>query len=98
MHRSMSTFTMMLLAGGTAAAAEQGAPGEAAGSNDSLHVQEVVVTAQRREQNLQEVPLAVTAFTSDDVDRLQINDTVDLIYTVPNLIGNNNVGLGSSRL
>jgi iron complex outermembrane receptor protein len=88
---------MMLLAGGTAAAAEQGAPGEAAGSDDSLHVQEVVVTAQRREQNLQEVPLAVTAFTSDDVDRLQINDTVDLIYTVPNLIGNNNVGLGSSN-
>jgi iron complex outermembrane receptor protein len=94
MQRSISALTMMTLATGAAGAAQ---PGDSASGADELRVQEIVVTAQRREQNLQVVPLAVTAFTSDDVERLQIHDTVDLIYTVPNLIGNNNVGLGSSN-
>src|SRR5687767_6637325 len=36
---------------------------DAAGSEDSL--QEVVVTAQMREQNVQDIPLSITAVTGD---------------------------------
>lgn len=60
-------------------------------------VGDIVVTAQRREQSLQRVPVAVTAFNTRSMQQKQIRDTVDLIRFVPNLVGNNNVGLGSSN-
>jgi len=100
MHRSISAATLLMFAGAAAAADRSAASdpaSRATSAGSELHIQEIVVTAQRREQNLQNVPVAVTAFTADDVDRLQIHDTIDLIFTVPNLIGNNNVGLGSSN-
>lgn len=67
------------------------APAPAAG------LEEIVVTAQRRSQTLQRVPLAVTALTAQELAKRQVFETVDLLRTVPNLIGNNNVGLGSSN-
>ncbi len=45
----------------------------------------VTVTARKREETLQEVPVAVTAFTSDALDKLQIEDLGDLDAQVPNL-------------
>lgn len=64
---------------------------------EASRLEEVVVTAQRREQQLQNVPVAVTALSSDALERLQVRDTVDLLKLVPNLVGNSNVGLGSSN-
>jgi len=58
---------------------------------------DIIVTAQRREQSLQKVPLAVTAFGAADLAQRQVRDTIDLIRFIPNLVGNNNVGLGSSN-
>jgi iron complex outermembrane receptor protein len=43
------------------------------------------VTARKREETLQDVPVAVTAFTPDAVDRLNIEDLSDLDAQVPNL-------------
>jgi iron complex outermembrane recepter protein len=48
-------------------------------------VEEIVVTAQRREQTLQTVPLAVSAFGAQQAERLQINVTKDIGENVPNL-------------
>jgi len=48
-------------------------------------VEEIVVTAQRREQVLQNVPLAVSAFRADQVEKLQINTAKDIGENVPNL-------------
>jgi iron complex outermembrane receptor protein len=45
----------------------------------------VTVTARRREETLQDVPVAVTAFTPDMVDKLNIRDLGDLDAQVPNL-------------
>ncbi|ANY21139.1 Pesticin receptor precursor [Tsuneonella dongtanensis] len=45
----------------------------------------IVVTAQKREQSLQDVPIAVTAFSSDTLDNKTIDDAVDLSFSVPNL-------------
>lgn len=45
----------------------------------------VTVTARKREETLQEVPVAVTAFTADALDRLAIEDLGDLDAQVPNL-------------
>ncbi|MHC9085474.1 TonB-dependent receptor [Luteimonas sp. RIT-PG2_3] len=45
----------------------------------------VTVTARKREETLQEVPVAVTAFTSDALDKLNVEDISDLGGQVPNL-------------
>ena len=46
---------------------------------------EVVVTAQRREENLQTVPVAVTAISAQILEENHINSVADLSYLVPGL-------------
>ena len=41
-------------------------------------LEEIVVTAQKREQNLQETPVAVTAFADGYLDKFQIDDIEDI--------------------
>jgi iron complex outermembrane receptor protein len=48
-------------------------------------LEEIVVTAQRREENLQTTPVAVTAFTANALESLQIENTQDIAKAVPNL-------------
>ncbi|MEY4269880.1 MAG: Pesticin receptor precursor, partial [Pseudomonadota bacterium] len=45
----------------------------------------IVVTAQKREQNLQDVPIAITAFNAATLDNKAIDDVTDLSFSVPNL-------------
>lgn len=46
---------------------------------------DIVVTAQRREQNLQDVPVAVTALTGSKIADLGIRSSADIAGVVPNL-------------
>jgi iron complex outermembrane receptor protein len=48
-------------------------------------LEEVTVTARRREELLQEVPIAVSVFSSDDLRQLQAQDLGGLQGSVPNL-------------
>jgi len=48
-------------------------------------LQEVVVTAQRRTESLQRVPIAVTAVSGADLAARGLNDSLSLSDTVPNL-------------
>ena len=45
----------------------------------------VIVTAQKREQNIYEVPVAISAFTAETMERQGINDLTDIGKFVPNL-------------
>ena len=65
-------------------------------TGNELVLAEVTVTAQRTSASLQDVPISVTALSAEDIDRQQINNTLDVISKVPNLVGSNNVGLGSA--
>jgi iron complex outermembrane receptor protein len=60
---------------------------------------EITVTAQRREELLQNVPIAVTAVTEDTLDKLGIADTSDLKALVPSLNFSTAIGgLGLPRI
>jgi iron complex outermembrane recepter protein len=59
---------------------------------------DIVVTAQRREQALKDVPLAITAYTPETMKTLAVSKTVDLVDTIPNLVGSNNTSLGSANV
>ncbi|HEY5047734.1 MAG TPA: TonB-dependent receptor [Rhizomicrobium sp.] len=48
-------------------------------------VEQVVVTAQRRAESIQNVPIAVTAFTSADLNAHQITMAKDLQFATPNV-------------
>jgi iron complex outermembrane receptor protein len=69
---------------------EQDTPERATG------LETIVVTAERRAENLQEVPVSVSAFTESAIERRQIGSTLDVIRSVPNLVGSNNVGISSA--
>ena len=64
-------------------------------------LEEVVVTAQRREQNLQEVPVSVTAFTGATIEQANIRGMADYLAFTPNVaftegtsVGARGVGVG----
>ncbi len=48
-------------------------------------VGEIVVTAQRREQALQDVPVAVSAFSGDNLKEQRLETGQDLLLAVPNV-------------
>ncbi len=48
-------------------------------------LEEIVVTARRREENLQQVPLAITAFTAADIEARNIENTENLNVLLPNV-------------
>lgn len=57
---------------------------------------EVVVTAQRRTERLQDVPIAVTAFSEQALQAAQIEETTDLVRFTPSVTGGLNTGTGSA--
>lgn len=59
---------------------------QSAGADEGLvAIEEIIVTAQRREQALQDVPMAISAFTADDLQALQADKLDSLQGAVPNL-------------
>lgn len=48
-------------------------------------LEEVIVTAQRREQNLQEVPVSVTVFSGLEIEQANIRGAVDFLALTPNV-------------
>ena len=61
-------------------------------------LEEVVVTAQRRSEAIQDVPIAVTALTDAQLERLNVQETLDLVKLIPNTFGSNNTGLGTANV
>jgi iron complex outermembrane receptor protein len=66
-----------------AARAQQAQP--AATAADSSGLTEIVVTARRRAENLQDVPLAVTAISADTLQQDNVTSLADLNSFVPNM-------------
>ncbi len=80
-----------------ALSAPLGAASAQATSSAGDQIEEIVVTSQRREEKLQTVPLAVTAFSAASLQTNQINQTLDLAEFVPNMVAHNNTGLGTAN-
>ena len=68
MQRLLLAAAALVLAAGTAVAQE---------------LEEIVVTARKVEENLQEVPVAVTAFTAEQIEEAGLNDLFDISLATP---------------
>jgi iron complex outermembrane receptor protein len=66
-----------------------------AGGGESVGLEEVVVTAQKRSENLQTVPVSVTALTANQLQELKLDTSSALATQIPNLQVNGIVGEGS---
>lgn len=75
---AMAAVTLTSLGAPLAASAQSS-------TDDSIALEEIIVTAERRNANLQEVPVSMTSFSADDLAELQASDIGDLQSLVPNL-------------
>ena len=97
------TRHFMLLAAGSIFAsplayAQSPAGGESQASSTSLD--EVVVTARKRSETLADVPISVTAFTEQSLERLNIRSFDDYATQTPNLsfsYGTGELSYGGTR-
>ena len=48
-------------------------------------IEEIIVTAQKREQSVQDVSISVTSFSGEQVDDFGFEDTRDIFYQTPNV-------------
>jgi len=78
-----------------ALSAEQGYAADAtAATATDTNLVEIVVTAQRRAQNLQDVPAAVSAYSSADIANAMAHKVADIIVDTPNVTVNQPYGDG----
>lgn len=95
------TVFKLSLSGAAMAAALASAPAMAQDGQQTAQTQTglgtIVVTAQRREENVQEIPIAISAFNQAELENRGVSDALDLAQYVPNLVGLNNTGLGSAN-
>ncbi|WP_374529764.1 TonB-dependent receptor [Novosphingobium sp.] len=82
---STSRAVARLFLGASLIAVAAPALAQEAEENQGSGLDEIVVTAQKREQNLQDVPLAISAISAEKVEKLGISDSRDLSGMAPNV-------------
>jgi outer membrane receptor protein involved in Fe transport len=77
----LSTISIASLSIGSAAFAQDNTPQASDAADDNV----IVVTATKREQTLQEIPISVSVTTAESIERSQVRDLIDLQTLVPSL-------------
>lgn len=91
----LASATQLLLAGAAwPALAQQPAPAPAS----AVQLDAVVVTATRRDESVQEVPINITAVTREEIRSQNLKDLSDLVRTVPGLFLVDQGGRDANRL
>ncbi len=91
---SLLITTAMLLAGTGMARAQQAASPRPAAADEG----EIVVTAQKREQRLSDVPIAVTAIGGDALEQMRVQGVADAIGRTPGVSAITSTSLGGTSL
>ena len=67
----------LFIGSGTAAYAQN--------AEQAVSVDDIIVTAQKREESIRDVPIAVSAFTADMLDSMKIEGGSELLRAIPNV-------------
>ncbi|MFC4292430.1 TonB-dependent receptor [Sphingorhabdus arenilitoris] len=86
----LSTISIAALGAGNIAYAQNNAPADEnaedqADDNSGFGENDIVVTATKREQTLQEIPVAVTVTSAESIEKAQVRDLADLQTIAPTL-------------
>jgi len=68
-----------------ASTSAQPAQAESEGQDQSQYSNDIIVTAQKRRESMQDVPIAMSAFTSKALDEMKIEGGSELVRAVPNI-------------
>ncbi|MEM1187370.1 MAG: TonB-dependent receptor [Pseudomonadota bacterium] len=79
----IATAVAALIAGSSFSAIAQDQPRRSSGA---ALLEEVVVTARKREEASQDVPLSISAFNSDQLDALKVRNLTDLAVSMPSVV------------
>jgi iron complex outermembrane receptor protein len=82
---ALAGASLLALVAATAARAQTAPPQPSAPARAGVTVSEVVVTARRRRERLQDVPQSVNAVTADTLQKLQLKQFQDIQTVVPGL-------------
>jgi outer membrane receptor protein involved in Fe transport len=101
-HRSQISYAVAAILGGASfAASGQVQPaagsGAAPGEANSEALAEITVTAQRRTERMQDVPIAMQALTAQTLEQLNVSTFDDYLKYVPNVTAASN-GPGQNEL
>lgn len=88
-------FFAMVAAASPVVAMAQNA--QSAETEENYGLSEITVTAQRRTESVQDVPIAISAFDSNELATRGVSSALEVTQFVPNLVGINNTGLGSAN-
>lgn len=69
---------------------------ESSVQQDTNAVQDIVVTAQKREQSISKVGISITALSSDALEKSGIKDSMSIVNSVPNMENSAIYGPGSN--
>ncbi|MEW6374074.1 MAG: TonB-dependent receptor [Pseudomonadota bacterium] len=84
LNRSAAALLALSSSAMGAAHAQQASGAPAPDGEAASDVQKVVVTARRREESLQDVPVSVTAFSADQLSKQGVPDVTALALALPN--------------
>ena len=82
---SKKTLSYAIVAILTAASAGTARAADAPGVDSSSGLEEVTVTAQRRTENLQDVPISIQALTGDTLAKLNVQTFDEMVKYLPNV-------------
>src|SRR5262245_40025131 len=85
-----------ILAAHAGAAAYGAPPAEETGAPAGT-ISEVVVTAQRRSENIQDVPIAIQALTGETIKDLNVTNFDDFVRYLPN-VSSSSAGPGQTQV
>lgn len=84
---SRIAIAVALIAPGTAWAQDAAPPAQTEAQSDGQSgIEDIIVTAQRREERLQDVPIAITAVSGDSLARSGVTDTRQLTQSMPSVV------------
>lgn len=72
-----------------------GAPAAREASGETFRG-EILVTARKREENVQEIPIAITAFSDDDLESRSMRDLASIADFIPNVDFSASAGTGGA--
>jgi len=87
---SKLSYAIAVILSGSAAGIVQAAPAPDTGATADTTLTEITVTAQRRSENMQDVPISMQALTGQTLQQLNISTFDDYIKYLPNVTTANN--------
>ena len=94
-HSKLSYAIAAILGGGAYGNAFSANSTDTSSAGDQI--QEIIVTAQRRSENIQDVPIAIQALTGETLGQLNVTNFDDLVRYLPN-VSSSSAGPGQSQI